>query len=79
MHASVHVATMAASRSFSVQAMVRGYHIYKTIWEATINGELLACKENIHDTCEERWNYHWALSTKDFCTVFDVEDQFTAK
>ena len=49
----VHVAAMAASRSFSVQAMVRGYHSYKIIWEATNDGEMLACERevgNIHDT-----------------------------
>ena len=44
---------MAGTRSFSVQAMIRGYHVYKAIWEATIDGELLLCERevgNIHDT-----------------------------
>ena len=43
----------AGTRSFSVQAMIRGYHVYKAIWEATIDGELLLCEievGNIHDT-----------------------------
>ena len=44
---------MAGSRSFSVQAMIRGYHVYKVIWEAAIDGEVLLCDRevgNIHDT-----------------------------
>jgi len=44
---------MVGSRSFSVQAMIRGYHIYKAIWEAAIDGEVLLCERevrNIHDT-----------------------------
>ena len=38
---------------FSIQAVVRGYHYYKSIWEAAIDGEVLACKMevgNVHDT-----------------------------
>ena len=38
---------------FSVQAMVRGYHYYKAIWEAAIDGEVLSCERevgNVHDT-----------------------------
>ena len=38
---------------FSIQAVVRGYHYYKSIWEAAINGEVLACKRevgNVHHT-----------------------------
>ena len=37
---------------FSVQAMVRGYHIYQKIWDAAFDGELLHCKRqpgNPHD------------------------------
>ena len=44
---------MAGTRSFSVQAMIRGYHVYKEIWEVAINGEVLLCERevrNIHDT-----------------------------
>ena len=40
---------MAAS--FSVQAMVRGYHVYKDIWNA-VDGETLGCRRettNVHD------------------------------
>jgi len=44
---------MAHSRSFSVQSVIRGYHVYKAIWDATIDGEVLLCERevgNIHDT-----------------------------
>ena len=37
---------------FSVQAMVRGYHIYQSIWDAACDGELLNCERqlgNPHD------------------------------
>ena len=37
---------------FSVQAMVRGYHIYQNIWDAACGGELLNCerlKGNLRD------------------------------
>ena len=37
---------------FSVQAMVRGYHIYQNIWDAACDGELLNCERyigNPHD------------------------------
>ena len=32
---------------FSVQAMVRGYHIYQNIWDAACDGELLNCEKQI--------------------------------
>ena len=38
--------------SFTVEAMVRGYHVYQSIWDAAINGENLECFRevgNIHD------------------------------
>ena len=38
---------------FSIQVVVRGYHYYKSIWEAAIDGEVLACERevgNVHDT-----------------------------
>ena len=38
---------------FSIQAVVHGYHYYKSIWEAAIDGEVLACERevgNVHDT-----------------------------
>ena len=35
--------TMADQVSFSVEAMVRGYHAYKDIWTA-VNGEELPCQ-----------------------------------
>ena len=80
------MAAMAASRSFSVQAMVCGYHIYKTIWEATIDGELLACERevgNIHDTFAVAVKKDRIIVGQKFlhCVQFllGVEGQFTAK
>ena len=46
----VRVVEMAAS-GFEIEAMVRGYHKYKDIWDATV-GEQLQCQRengNIHD------------------------------
>uniref|UniRef100_A0A1X7UQN4 HIRAN domain-containing protein n=1 Tax=Amphimedon queenslandica TaxID=400682 RepID=A0A1X7UQN4_AMPQE len=37
---------------FCCVSMVRGYHVYKTVWEAAVDGEVLLCKretENGHD------------------------------
>ena len=37
----------------SVQAMVRGFHYYKAIWEAAIDGQVPSCERevgNVHDT-----------------------------
>ena len=38
--------------SFAIEAMVRGYHVYQSIWDAAIDGENLECFRevgNIHD------------------------------
>ena len=38
--------------TFSVQSMVRGYHVYQSVWDATCDDEILPCKRevvNIHD------------------------------
>ena len=38
---------------FSVSSTVRGYHHYKAIWNAAIDGEVLSCERevgNVHDT-----------------------------
>ena len=37
---------------FAIEAMVRGYHVYQSIWNAAIDGENLECfgeVDNIHD------------------------------
>ena len=37
---------------FNVEAMVRGYHIYQSVWDAAVDGEVLNCYRelgNIHD------------------------------
>ena len=37
--------------SFNIEAMVRGYHVYQSIWDAAVDGENLECfrEINIHD------------------------------
>ena len=32
--------------AFSIEAMVRGYHVYQSVWEA-VNGEVLKCSQEI--------------------------------
>ena len=32
--------------TFSIEAMVRGYHVYQSVWEA-VNGEVLECSREI--------------------------------
>ena len=32
--------------AFSIEAMVRGYHVYQSVWEA-VNGEVLECSREI--------------------------------
>jgi len=51
------------------QPMIRGHHVHKAIWEATVDGELLSFKRelgNIHDTfsvaVKKDGSYRWALS-----------------
>ena len=49
----MHVTALVATRFFSVQVIVHGYHVYKAICEANADGELLVCGRevgNIHDT-----------------------------
>ena len=55
MHVSLHMIEIfrenMAANQFEVEAMLRGYHKYKDIWEATL-GENLECQiknGNIHD------------------------------
>ena len=33
--------------TFSMQAMVRGYHVYKLIWDAACDDDILPCKREI--------------------------------
>jgi len=32
---------------FSMQAMVRGYHVYKLIWDAPCDNDILPCEREI--------------------------------
>ena len=48
----VHVLRGMAVYSFAIEVMVRGYHVYQSIWDAANDGEELeGCREvgNIHD------------------------------
>ena len=39
--------------TFSVHAMVHGYHVYKLIWDATFDDDVLPCEREVgnpHDT-----------------------------
>ena len=33
--------------TFSVQAMVYGYHVYKSIWDAACDDDILPCKREV--------------------------------
>ena len=43
---STSVSLLSKTASFSVEAMVRGYHIYKDIWAAVV-GKEFPCKREI--------------------------------
>ena len=37
---------------FTVESVIRGYHIYKEVWSSVIRGEVLVCHhdtQNFHD------------------------------
>ena len=53
--------------SFSVQAMVRGYHVYRDVWAASI-GELLPCEREAGNASDR---YAVAVM-KDFAVVGHV-------
>ena len=36
--------------TFSVQSMVRGYHVYQSVWDAACDGEILPCKREVGNT-----------------------------
>ena len=48
-HTTCHFAAIMAS--FLVEAMVRGYHVYKDIW-ATVVGEELPCQREDGDRAD---------------------------
>ena len=35
---------------FNVEAMVHGYHIYQSVWDAAVNGEVLNCYREVGNT-----------------------------
>ena len=42
--------TGMTDNEFHVEAMVRGYHIYQSIWDAAVNGEVLSCYREVGNT-----------------------------
>ena len=54
---------------------IRGYHVYKKAWAATV-GEALVCERtqkpfrSIRCGCEKRRNYHRAFTSKAVGSVF---------
>ena len=48
----MHVRGRPKEFTFSIKTVVRGYHVYKEIWNATMDGIELPCKReigNAHD------------------------------
>ena len=35
--------------TFSVQSMIRGYHVYKSIWNPASDGKILPCKREVRN------------------------------
>ena len=55
--------------TFSIEAMVRGYHVYQDIWNATVGEELYCQREprnNRGIPCGEIVFYCWAYTQEDF-------------
>ena len=42
----------AAVFSFTVEVMIRGYHIYQSTWDAAIDGENLECFREVSNICD---------------------------
>ena len=36
--------------TFSVQSMVRRYHVYQSVWDAACDGKILPCKREVGNT-----------------------------
>lgn len=59
-----------------LELCVRGYHVYKDIWEAAIDEELQCERKtrntkDIHHSCEKRWHGGWTSTGKNLSTSFD--------
>ena len=35
---------------FNIEAMVRGYHIYQSVWDAAVDGKVLNCYREVGNT-----------------------------
>ena len=48
-----------ATTTYEMEAMIRGYHVYATVWDAQIGGELYCAREtrNIRDPYAVRTIY----------------------
>ena len=53
---------------------IRGYHVYKKVWAATVGEALCAQKlfRSIRCSCEKRRNYHRTFTSKPVAGVFAV-------
>ena len=68
---------VTAMEKFFERNCIRGYHVYKKVWAATV-GETLVCERepknfrSIRCGCEKRMNYHRTFTSKAFTGVFAV-------
>ena len=66
---------VTAMEKFFERNCIRGYHVYKKVWAATV-GEALVCKQkpfrSIRCGCEKRRNYHRTFTSKAVAGVFAV-------
>ena len=56
---------------------IRGYHVYKKVWAATVGGigvrkRVQKIFRSIRCGCEKRRNYHWTFTSKAVAGVFAV-------
>ena len=70
-----HTERVTAMEKFFKRNCIRGYHVYKKVWEATV-GEALVCerepKNSIRYGCEKQRNYHRTFTSKALAGVFAV-------
>ena len=52
---------------------IRGYHVYKKVWAATVGGiSVRKIFQSIRCGCEKRRNYHWTFTSKAVAGMFAV-------
>ena len=58
--------------TFILDSCVRGYHVYKDLWNVT-PGETLTCireRGNRNDVFAKRWQYCWAYTLAHFVYLY---------